>query len=119
VQSTPAILTEARDHFADHCAICHGYDGKGSGLGKHMYPPAPDMTEAATQNLSDGQIFYIISNGVRFTGMPAWRDEDSSDAIWKLVVLIRYLPHLTPADIQQMKSAHPEAAGDHEHQHHQ
>src|SRR5216684_4438666 len=69
---TPEVLTEARAHFADHCFTCHGNDGKGeSGMGKQMYPKAPDLTLAATQQLSDGELFSIIENGVRLTGMPA------------------------------------------------
>jgi mono/diheme cytochrome c family protein len=59
-------------HFADHCAVCHANDGSGNiGMGKGMFPPAPDMRLSATQSLSDAEIFYIIEHGVRFTGMPA------------------------------------------------
>src|SRR5206468_11465331 len=55
---TPDVLAEARAHFADHCAVCHGNDGKGqSGMGASMYPKTPDMTLAATQSLSDGELF--------------------------------------------------------------
>src|SRR5207253_11164868 len=68
---TPEVLAESRAHFADHCAACHGNDGKGrSGMGASMYPRTPDMTLAATQSLSDGELFSIIENGVRLTGMP-------------------------------------------------
>ena len=66
---THEVLAEARAHFADHCATCHGNDGKGtSGMGALMYPKTPDMTLAATQQLSDGELFSIIENGVRLTG---------------------------------------------------
>src|SRR5262245_24462842 len=65
-------LSEGKEHFADHCALCHGNDGKGqTEIGKHLYPRAPDMTDRPTQSLSDGQLFFIIKNGVRLTGMPA------------------------------------------------
>src|SRR5919109_779846 len=71
VPLTPAVLAEARAHFADHCAVCHGNDGKGVGvLGSQMYPRVPDMTLQPTQSLSDGELFSIIENGVRLTGMP-------------------------------------------------
>src|SRR6266702_4775172 len=54
---TANVLAEARAHFADHCAICHGNDGKGqTEMGQHMYPKAPDMTAKETQSLSDGQL---------------------------------------------------------------
>ena len=67
------VVAEGRDHFADHCASCHGNDGSGNTeLGRGLYPRAPDMRLPATQNLSDAELFYIIENGVRLTGMPAW-----------------------------------------------
>jgi hypothetical protein len=59
---TPQVLDGGRVHFADHCAGCHGNDGKGGGMGKQMYPKAPDMTLPATQSLSDGELFSIIEN---------------------------------------------------------
>src|SRR5579859_2742827 len=65
---------EARRHFADHCAICHGNDGSGENpMGHGLYPKPPDLRGPRTQKLSDGELFWIIENGVRFTGMPANR----------------------------------------------
>src|SRR6266545_6919457 len=73
VSFSDEILSEARAHFADHCALCHGNDGRGeTQIGRNLYPKAPDMTSSATQSLSDGELFYIIKNGIRLTGMPAW-----------------------------------------------
>ena len=97
VRVSPEVLAEARAHWADHCAVCHANDGSGDvPMGKHMYPPAPDMRKTATQNMSDGELFYIIQNGVRFTGMPAWggSDHDAEDS-WKLVHFIRHLQEVT------------------------
>src|SRR5262249_207566 len=69
-QANPEVLAAAMAHFADHCASCHGNDGRGTTLvGRGLYPKPPDMTEAATQQLTDGELYYIIENGVRFTGM--------------------------------------------------
>src|SRR5215468_1650427 len=71
--STAASVKAGMEHFADHCAICHGNDGSGdTEIGKALYPKAPDMRKDETQSLSDGEIYYIIENGVRFTGMPGW-----------------------------------------------
>jgi mono/diheme cytochrome c family protein len=99
---TPENVTEARDHFADHCAICHGNDGSGkTEIGSGLYPPPPDLRQARTQNLGDGEIFYIVKNGVRFTGMPAWGHE--ADENWKLVVFIRHLPDLTAQELESMR----------------
>ncbi|MCI0567370.1 MAG: c-type cytochrome, partial [Acidobacteria bacterium] len=70
---TPDALAEGMAHFADHCAGCHANDGSGeTEMGQNLYPKAPDMRLPETQRLSDGELFYIIQNGVRFTGMPAW-----------------------------------------------
>ena len=60
-------------HWADHCASCHANDGSGdTPIGTAVYPRAPDMRLPATQELTDGELFYIIENGVKLTGMPAW-----------------------------------------------
>src|SRR5262249_11704070 len=91
----------AADHYGDHCATCHGNDGRGqTQLGRSMYPPAPDFGDASVQRLSDGELFYIIQNGVRWTGMPAWKREHSSDETWRLVSFIRAVPSLTAADLE-------------------
>jgi hypothetical protein len=74
-----------------------------------MYPPAPDMRQPDTQNLSDGELFYIIQNGVRLTGMPSWgsgADHDEQDS-WKLVRFIRHLPKLTTEEEQEMQTLNP------------
>jgi mono/diheme cytochrome c family protein len=106
----PEILAEARAHWADHCASCHANDGSGdTPMGKHMYPPAPDMRQSATQNLSDGELFYIIQNGIRLTGMPAWgsgSEQDAADS-WKLVLFVRHLPRLTVEERGEMEKLNP------------
>ncbi len=95
---------EAREHWTEHCSICHGIDGRGNSVvGRNMYPPAPNMTEGQTQQKSDGELFYIVSHGVRLTGMPAWEGEDSPESIWDLVSFIRHLPELSPEELKQMK----------------
>ncbi|MDP9361797.1 MAG: c-type cytochrome [Acidobacteriota bacterium] len=109
---TPEVLAEARAHFADHCATCHGNDGKGqSGMGKQMYPKTPDLTLAPTQSLSDGELFSIIENGVRLTGMPGFGSGIAASAAgsWTLVHLIRHLPKLTPEEIGEMEKLNPKS----------
>ena len=102
VKPTPLAIAEARDHFADHCAVCHANDGSGNTqINEGLYPPAPDLRQAGTQKLTDGEIFYIIKNGIRFTGMPGWGGEDEDN--WKLVLFIRHLPNLTPAELRLMQ----------------
>lgn len=101
IEATPLATAEARDHFADHCATCHGNRGDGkTQINAGLYPPAPDMRKADTQDLTDGELFYIIKNGIRFTGMPGWGGSDEDN--WKLVLFIRHLPELTPMELEFM-----------------
>ena len=73
IADSPEIERDARLHFADHCATCHGNDGSGNTqIGRGLYPKPPDLRATETQKLSDGEIFWIIENGVRLTGMPAF-----------------------------------------------
>jgi len=101
---------QGRAHFADHCASCHANDGSGNTeMGRSLFPPAPDMRLMATQNLTDGELFWIIENGIRFTGMPAWSTgtADGELASWQLVHFIRRLPNLTQAEIEEMEPLNP------------
>ena len=101
---TAETLNDVYEHWSEHCALCHGSNGDGdSVIGKNLYPKTPDMKSSEVQALSDGELFYIITNGVRFTGMPAWGDEDSPEEIWQLVSFIRKLTSLTPAELELLK----------------
>jgi len=112
---TAEVLSEARAHFADHCAICHGNDGSGkTQIGQNLYPKAPDMRLADTQNLTDGELYYTIHNGIRLTGMPAWGTEQKDDDSWKLVVFIRHLPRLTPGEEREMEALNPKGPAEKE-----
>src|SRR2546422_1401889 len=67
--ASPELMAEARAHFADHCAVCHANNGSGNTeIGQNLYPKAPDMRLAQTQNLTDGELYYTIHNGIRLTG---------------------------------------------------
>lgn len=110
VAATPEVLKEGMAHWADHCALCHANDGSGdAGMGKSLYPPAPDMRGARTQTLTDGELFYLIEHGVPLTGMPAWSTgtEDGERASWALVHFVRHLPKLTPGEIRGMEKLNP------------
>lgn len=113
VEPTEAVLEEALAHYADHCATCHANDGSGdTAMGRAMYPRVPDMRAAATQSLTDGELFSIIEHGIRLTGMPGWGNgtpEGERDS-WGLVHFIRRLPKLTEADIARMEALNPKTA---------
>ncbi|MCY0998375.1 c-type cytochrome [Myxococcus sp. MISCRS1] len=106
-------LADARAHWGDHCAICHAADGSGqTPIGQGLYPRAPDMRAAPTQDLSDGELYWIIQNGIRLTGMPAWgqaHDEVGNNDSWALVGLIRTLPRLSPEEFDEIKAAMPQS----------
>ena len=110
VAKTPDVLDEAMGHFADHCATCHANDGSGeTSIGRSFYPKTPDMRAPATQSLSDGELFSIIENGIRLTGMPAWGDgtPEGARGSWGLVHFIRKLSSLTPEEIDRMEALNP------------
>ena len=114
-KATPEVVAAGRVHWADHCATCHGNDGSGNTeIGQNLYPKAPDMRLAATQNLSDGELYYIIRNGVRLTGMPAWGDPNlkQDDESWHLVAFIRHLPQITPKELEEMERLNPKTEAD-------
>jgi mono/diheme cytochrome c family protein len=113
VQQTSQAVADGRAHFADHCAVCHANDGSGdTETGRGLWPRPPDLRQALTQKLSDGELFYIIENGVRLTGMPAFGTgtPESQDASWRLVHFIRHLPSITPEEIEEMESLNPKPA---------
>ena len=114
VSLSPDVLAEGLAHYADHCASCHAADGSGkTDLGTGLFPKAPDMRERATQNLTDGELFYVIEHGVRFTGMPAWSTgtPEGEAASWQLVRVIRHLPRMTAEErtrVEEMMPRSPE-----------
>jgi mono/diheme cytochrome c family protein len=109
------IISEGMAHWADHCASCHANDGSGqTTLGRQLYPPSPDMRKDDTQKKTDGELFYIIENGIRLSGMPGWssghaRGEADS---WKLVDFIRHLPSLSRDEVKKMEGLNPKSPED-------
>lgn len=108
-----AALQQGREIFLANCAICHGVDGSGATrIGTGLSPRVPDLRGASTQRLTDGEIHYIISNGVRLTGMPALDrvHRESKEDGWKLELFIRSLrPHSeqeSAEEAQALSAAH-------------
>src|ERR1700674_2016924 len=106
--ATPETRQEAQELFTNHCAGCHGKDGNAqSEIGQNLYPKAPDLRTAPTQNLTDGEIHYIIRNGVRLTGMPALGNphvglEDNN--AWKIVLFIRSISQTTTQEKAEQRA---------------
>jgi mono/diheme cytochrome c family protein len=111
VTATPEVIHEGMAHWADHCATCHANNASGDTMyGKMMYPRPPDMREKDTQDMSDGELYYTIKNGVRLSGMPAFGDpgDDDMDS-WRLVAFIRHLPQLTSTEEAEMQRLNPKS----------
>ena len=95
------VVKGGKQIFLQSCALCHGTDGHGrTDLGRNMYPPAMDMTSPHVQHWSDAELFWIIQNGVRLTGMPSWKSVISEGDTWKLARFIHALPQLDAAESQ-------------------
>src|SRR5215472_15706427 len=91
VAGDPTALQQGRDAFLTRCAMCHGVDGRGTTpIGANQYPRVPDLHSDLTQSLTDGEIHYVIENGVQLTGMPAMHSQSPSES-WKLVSYVRSL----------------------------
>ncbi|HWB33018.1 MAG TPA: c-type cytochrome [Acidobacteriaceae bacterium] len=104
----PVALAQGREDFLAHCAVCHGVDGRGdTPIGANEYPRIPNLRSDPTQRLSDGEIHYIIENGVQLTGMPAMRGAHSeTDAeSWKLAAYIRSFQSPTEEEIATQSKA--------------
>src|SRR6202041_118660 len=109
VEVTQGNFQEAMAHWADHCAVCHANNGSGDTMfGKTLYPRPPDMRQEDTQQMSDGELYYTIKNGVRLSGMPAFGTygDDDQDS-WKLVAFIRHLPSLSENEGMEMEKLNP------------
>jgi mono/diheme cytochrome c family protein len=87
--------------FRTHCVVCHGAPGVDpTEGGASLNPPAPGLTLARVQARSDGELRWIVSNGIRMTGMPAFGASRSEEEVWQLVAALRRLPRLSPEERQ-------------------
>ena len=91
--ATEANLEEGHTRYGEYCAGCHGCDGKAdTRLGRNLYPRASDLTSPHVGQHTDGQLYWMISQGIRYSGMPAGRKLHTEEQIWQLVLYLRQLP---------------------------
>ena len=110
----PQQVLMGTDHFAAHCAVCHGAPGVPKGaIARGLYPAPPDLAQAAAR-YSPGELFWILKNGIKMTGMPAWSDH-GDDALWAIVAFIEKLPGMTEQDYAKLVTASMAAGGHHHH----
>ncbi len=116
---TPDAIAEGKGHFQHHCQICHGLDGHNTGVpfADKMSPEVADLGTKAVQDYSDGQLKWIIENGIRLTGMPGWKGVLEDDEMWKIVRFLRHLPAKGSEGIPAIFKEEEEEHKEMEHQH--
>ncbi|MFA5515033.1 MAG: cytochrome c [Desulfuromonadales bacterium] len=106
---------QAMRHFDEMCVLCHGAPGvKPSAIGQGIVPEPPELSEVAPQ-WTPGELFWIVKNGIRMSGMPAFGLTHPDEDIWMMVAFIRQLPDITAEEYQAMTARLPRSAG-HEHE---
>jgi mono/diheme cytochrome c family protein len=119
LQATADNIHEGAEHFQHHCQICHGLDGQNTGVpfAQKMSPPVADLASKDVQEYADGQLKWIIQNGIGPSGMPGWKDDLTDDEMWKMVLYLRHLPakgSLGTPDVFKEEAEEHEAT-EHEH----
>jgi mono/diheme cytochrome c family protein len=91
---TPETLADGKDAFSHYCVACHGLDGQNTGVpfADTMSPPVPSLASREVQSYSDGQLKWVIDNGIWPSGMPGSRGTLSEEEIWSIVIYLRHLP---------------------------
>ncbi len=98
----PAMITEGFSHYREMCVACHLAPGVDSTeLHKGLMPEPPDLKDAA-EEWKPAELFWVIKNGVKMTGMPAWGPTHSDDKLWAIVAFVKKLPHMTAEQYQEL-----------------
>ena len=98
--SDPASVQRGQQSYRQHCLVCHGVPGgEQSAIAAGLNPPVPDLGEPGTQGRSDGELFFLVSGGVRLTGMPGFERSLPEKERWDLVAFLRMLPKLGEAEL--------------------
>jgi mono/diheme cytochrome c family protein len=94
LSANPKTIADGKDAFSHYCIACHGMDGQNTGVPflDHMSPPVPSLASPEVQQYTDGQLKWVIDNGIWPSGMPGSKDTLSDDEIWSIVVFLRNLP---------------------------
>ena len=121
VEMSDENTLEGGEHYNHHCAVCHDLEGDAdSYFAKAFNPPVADLTSKQVQSYSDGQLKWIVDNGIRFTGMPGWKDVIDEGMQWKIVYYMRALADPEKAEMFETVlkgrgkwEVEPPGAGDH------
>ena len=124
VPYTADAAKEGQEHFGHHCQICHGLDGQNTGVpfATKMQPPVADLSTKDVQEYADGQLKWIIENGIGPSGMPGWKGILDDNEMWNIVHYIRHLPAKgslgAPKIYQEEAEEHEHMHGAEDHEHH-
>jgi cytochrome c553 len=85
---------DGKEAFSHYCVACHGMDGQNTGVPfvDHISPPIPSLASEEVQRYTDGQLKWILDNGIRPSGMPGSKGTLSDDELWSIIVFLRHLP---------------------------
>jgi mono/diheme cytochrome c family protein len=112
VAASPETLARALRGYREMCVVCHGAPGVDpSEIGEGLNPPAPDLTLPRVQARTDGELYWIVSNGIRMTGMPAFGPTHKEEAIWRMVAFVRHLPELSKEEEKALTTTEAEEHG--------
>ncbi|HEV2486795.1 MAG TPA: c-type cytochrome [Terracidiphilus sp.] len=91
---TPGTWTDGKEAFSHYCVACHGMDGQNTGVPfvDHISPPIPSLASSDVQRYTDGQLKWILENGISPSGMPGSKGTLSDDELWSIIVYLRHLP---------------------------
>jgi mono/diheme cytochrome c family protein len=108
----PAKVLTGVEHYAAHCAVCHGAPGVPKGdIARGLYPPPPDLAKTAPL-YSPGELFWIVKHGIKMTGMPAWSDH-SDEELWATVAFLNKLPSMGEQEYARFVMQSMQAGGQH------
>jgi hypothetical protein len=110
----PANTPLGVEHFAAHCAVCHDAPGVPRGdIARGLYPSPPDLAKT-TPLYSVGELFWIVKNGIKMTGMPAWADHSDAE-LWATVAFVKKLPGMSEQDYARLVMANMARGAQHHH----
>jgi mono/diheme cytochrome c family protein len=110
----PGKILIGIEHFAAHCAVCHGAPGVPKGDIAHgLNPQPPDLAQASSR-YSPSELFWILKHGVKMTGMPAWGDHSDGE-LWATVAFLEKLPGMTPDEYAKLVMASIAQGNQHHH----
>ncbi len=104
LSDTPQTRADGKEAFSHYCVACHGMDGQNTGVPfvEHISPPIPSLVSAEVQSYTDGQLKWILDNGISPSGMPGSKGTLSDDELWSIIAFLRHLPPAGSAGVPDM-----------------